>query len=89
MDDLWMAFVYPGSFFCLLGVVLLIIGYNRRRSGRRTGLEGVAAKPGPPAPGGPGAALSQQEAKYFLIGGILLGIGVLLLALLGLTSLFD
>jgi hypothetical protein len=89
MDDLWMAFVYPGSFFCLLGVVLMIIGYKRTRTGRRTGLEGVAAKPGPPAPGGPGTASFQQEAKYFLIGGILLGIGVLLLALLGFTSLFD
>lgn len=89
MDDLWMAFVYPGSFLCLLGVVLMIIGYKRRRTGGRTGLEGVAAKPGPPVPGGPETASFQQEAKYFLIGGVLLGIGVLLLAAIGFTSLFD
>ncbi|WP_151733421.1 hypothetical protein [Paenibacillus tengchongensis] len=89
MGNLWMAFVYPGSFLCLLGAVLLIIGYQRRRTGQRTGQEGVAAKPGPPAPGGPGTATFQREAGYSLAGGVLLGIGVLLLAVLGVTSLFD
>ncbi|AIQ47739.1 hypothetical protein R70723_18940 [Paenibacillus sp. FSL R7-0273] len=89
MSGLWMAFVYPGSFLSLLGAVLLIIGYKRRRTGRRTGQEGVVAKPGPPAPGGPGTASFQQEARYSLIGGILLGIGVLLLAAIGFTSLLD
>lgn len=47
MDNLWMAFVYPGSFLSLLGIVLLIIGYQRRRTGRRTRLEGAVAQPGP------------------------------------------
>ncbi|UQZ34123.1 hypothetical protein C2I18_11640 [Paenibacillus sp. PK3_47] len=89
MGNLWMAFVYPGSFLCLLGIVLLIIGYQRRRAGQRTGQEGVVGKPGPPAPGGPGTASFQREARYSLTGGILLGIGVLLLAALGITSLFD
>lgn len=46
MDNLWMTFVYPGSFLSLLGIVLLIIGYQRRRTGRRTRLEGVVAQPG-------------------------------------------
>lgn len=52
MGNLWMAFVYPGSFLSLLGVVLLIMGYQRRRTGRRTRLESVA-QPGRPAPGDP------------------------------------
>ncbi|MEK3790473.1 hypothetical protein MKX42_01785 [Paenibacillus sp. FSL R7-0204] len=88
MDNLWMAFVYPGSFLSLLGVVLLIIGYQRRRTGRRTRLESVA-QPGTPAPGGPGTASFQREVRYSLMGGILLGIGLLLFAGLGITSLFS
>lgn len=89
MDNLWMAFVYPGGFLCLLGAGLLIVGYTRRRTGRRTRQEGVVAKPGPPAPGGPGTASFQREAGYSLAGGIILGIGVLLFAALGVTSLFS
>ncbi|WP_150272768.1 hypothetical protein [Paenibacillus tepidiphilus] len=89
MDNLWMAFVYPGSFLCVLGAVLLIVGYKRRRTGQRTGQEGVAAKPGPPAPGGPGTASFQREVGYSLAGGIILGIGILLFAALGVTTLFS
>lgn len=86
MGNLWMAFVYPGSFLSLLGLVLLIIGYQRRRTGRRNSLESVA-QPGPPAPGGPGTASFQREVRYSLMGGILLGLGLLLFAALGVTSL--
>ncbi|ETT77158.1 MULTISPECIES: hypothetical protein [Paenibacillus] len=89
MDNLWMAFVYPGSFLSLLGIVLLIIGYQRRRTGRRTRLEGAVAQPGPPAPGGPGTASFQREVRYSLMGGILLGLGLLLFAALGVTSLLE
>lgn len=87
MGNLWMVFVYPGSFLSLLGLVLLIIGYQRRRTGRRTRLESIAAQPGPPAPGGPGTASFQREVRYSLMGGILLGLGLLLFTALGITSL--
>ena len=87
MGNLWMVFVYPGSFLSLLGLVLLSSGYLRRRTGRRPRLESIAAQPGPPAPGGPGTSSFQREVRYSLMGGILLGLGLFLFTALGITSL--
>lgn len=76
MGNLWMAFVYPGSFLSLLGIVLLIIGYQRRRTGKRTRLEGAVAQPGPPAPGEPRHRIVSAGSTVFADGRHSVGAGL-------------
>lgn len=88
--ELWMAFVYPGGLLCLIGAWMITVSFTRRRNaGRSTQGEGVAAKPRSPVEGPAWAGATKKETDYLLWGGILLGLGIVLLAALGIVSAME